>query len=274
MITYQRDDKKEYDEVIKTILRNHNQQFGLSYEFAKSFIYVLDGSLLVGAMHVSYFWEWVSIGDVFYDTIDVLKHLIHYAWKTYKDKALGMKYSTTVHGRLEDFITAGFNLRGVVKLTDKKTYYHVDLMALDDLLIDHYQVLVSDIPNKHYQEVYKTHTKEFNEQHTIENAIEVYDVAVLDGERCIGGIQADVYSDRITINRLAIASNYQGRSIGSTLANLVIDHAKDKKLDYVMLRTCEFQAKGFYEKLGFEQVFERNNSPRGYKSYIMIKRLR
>jgi len=41
-----------------------------------------------------------------------------------------------------------------------------------------------------------------------------------------------------------------------------------------MLGTCEFQAKGFYEKLDFEVVYDRENNPKGYKSYTILKRLK
>ena len=39
------------------------------------------------------------------------------------------------------------------------------------------------------------------------------------------------------------------------------------------LGTVEFQAKNFYEKIGYSVILTKENDPKGYKSYTMIKKL-
>jgi ribosomal protein S18 acetylase RimI-like enzyme len=75
------------------------------------------------------------------------------------------------------------------------------------------------------------------------------------------------------INRLAVDPKYRNHLIGTTLVTHAIHYAKEKGIKLVMLGTCEFQARGFYEKLGFKVVYERDNNPKGYKSYTMLKRI-
>lgn len=64
--------------------------------------------------------------------------------------------------------------------------------------------------------------------------------------------------------------SHKGKGIGRALLKRVIDEAKAKNLDYIELGTTSFQAKGFYEKLGFKVVHTRKNNPKGYLSYTLV----
>ena len=51
------------------------------------------------------------------------------------------------------------------------------------------------------------------------------------------------------------------------------EYARKLKLESIDLGTTEFQAKDFYEKLGYEVVFTRENYPIGYNCYTLYKKL-
>lgn len=51
------------------------------------------------------------------------------------------------------------------------------------------------------------------------------------------------------------------------------EKAKEQNVYSINLGTVEFQAKGFYEKLGYKVVFIKENDPRGYKSYSLVKEI-
>lgn len=273
MINYQRDDEKQYDEAIKNMLRGHNEKFSNIQDFSTLFIYVLEDDDLVGALKVNYFWNWISVGQTFYKNIAVLKQLVNQAWDYYKEKAEGMKFFSTVKTRVDDFVSAGFEVNGIIKLTETETLYYADFKSVDSDLKNEYKVITSEEPLEPYQAELESQTKAFNKKYQIEDPIGGFDLAALDGEQCIGGIQGDVYSDRIYLNRLAVDPNYRKQSIGSALIRHAIEFAREKNLEFIMLGTCEFQAKGFYEKSGFEVVYVRENNPKGYKSFTMMIRL-
>jgi len=78
-------------------------------------------------------------------------------------------------------------------------------------------VLVSEEPHERYQEELVAYTKTFNKKHQIEDKIEGYDLAALDNEQCIGGLQGDIYTDMLYINRLAVDPNFRKQSMGTIL---------------------------------------------------------
>jgi hypothetical protein len=51
----------------------------------------------------------------------------------------------------------------------------------------------------------------------------------------------------------------------------VEEEAKRRRLKMIDLGTSDFQAKDFYEKLGYKAVYTQKNQPRGYNTYTMIK---
>ncbi len=50
--------------------------------------------------------------------------------------------------------------------------------------------------------------------------------------------------------------------------------AKELNVYSINLGTVEFQAQEFYSKLGYKTVFIKENDPKGYKSYSLIKKIK
>jgi ribosomal protein S18 acetylase RimI-like enzyme len=75
------------------------------------------------------------------------------------------------------------------------------------------------------------------------------------------------------ISRLAVDEAYRGNEIGTKLMYKIEEKAKEQNVYSINLGTVEFQAKKFYEKLGYKVVFIKENDPRGYNSYSMVKKL-
>ena len=49
---------------------------------------------------------------------------------------------------------------------------------------------------------------------------------------------------------------------------------KVRSIKFLELGTTEFQAKPFYEKLGYKVVHEMDDYPKGYKCYTLFKELK
>ncbi len=73
------------------------------------------------------------------------------------------------------------------------------------------------------------------------------------------------------IDLLVVDDNYRGYGIGSKLMRLIEVEARERNLVYIDLGTAEFQAKGFYEKLGYEVVVTKKDQPKGFNCYTMVK---
>ncbi|MEG8015895.1 GNAT family N-acetyltransferase [Sphingomonas sp. 22R3R2A-7] len=71
---------------------------------------------------------------------------------------------------------------------------------------------------------------------------------------------------------LAVPEEYRGKSYGKTLMERAEEIAHANDCVGVWLNTSEFQARGFYEKLGFEVFGTLDDYPVGQKTFFLRKR--
>jgi GNAT superfamily N-acetyltransferase len=273
MISYYRDTNQTYDEQIKILLRTYNAQF-VNYDDRDCiYLYAIAHNQLIGALIVRHAWDWATIGNIYYQNNQVLDDLIQKAWQYYQEKAVGIKFFTQVLEQFNDFVSAGFKQVNQIYYDDEFIYYYADLTKLKEKSIDN-DILLCHEPIEVYQEILDQHVYNFKKKHQInDDVIGRFDMAALDEEKCIGGIQCEHYENILYINRLVVDTNYKNRAIGSHLINEAIQYAIKNNLKFIELGTVEFQARPFYEKFGFKVVHTRNNNPKGYKNYSMIKKL-
>lgn len=273
MITYTTAKDPAYDEQIRDALREHNLRFTGPVEFASSYIYALEGDALVGALGVRFFWDWVTIGDAYYQSVAVLRAMVQKAWQSYRERAVGIKFFTPVESRLADFVAAGFTPTATIPYGETKTYYYADLCSMAQDRPHGYRVVAHAEPIPAYQAVLDRHTRDFMRLHGISDEYDEIQVVALDGETFVGGVQGEVYEDIFHIGRLVVLEGYRGHAVGRTLVAKALEEAKARGATTAELGTTDFQAKNFYENMGFAVVHTRMDNPRGYKSYTMIRRV-
>lgn len=90
----------------------------------------------------------------------------------------------------------------------------------------------------------------------------------------IAGIHAVIYLWKILfVDTLFVSEAHRGKDLGSILLRKVEDEAKAIGVKLAHLDTFDFQAKGFYEKQGYEVFGVLDDCPEGHKRYYMKKRL-
>lgn len=273
MIQYIRDLDKSYDAEVASILKSHNSQFTDYASFTSLYVYGIHQGQMIGGLSVSYVWDWVSLGQLYYAHKDVLKMMIHHAWQAYKDKAVGFSFFTTVKERLDDLLEVGFVLDQTVEIDENDTYYYGRLNHAIPINLQEIEWMIDQKAHDTYQSILESKVHEFNKSHHVYDVTASFDMVAKQGDVVVGGIQTDVYHDMLYVNRIAVLSEHRGHKIGSMLMHEAIQYALKHKLKYIMLGTSDFQARGFYEKLGFKVVFQRKDHPRGYHSYTLIKYL-
>jgi len=72
---------------------------------------------------------------------------------------------------------------------------------------------------------------------------------------------------------LAVPEQGRGQGIGSKLMNMVEEFAREKDCVGIWLDTFDFQAPGFYKKLGYTECGEIVDYPLGHKRHFFQKRL-
>ncbi|WP_026477687.1 GNAT family N-acetyltransferase [Alkaliphilus transvaalensis] len=266
---------KYKDELIKE-LRAYNLKHTGEKDSSTEYFYAIDGKKLVGSLYVNYSWDWVSIGSMFYQDIEVLKTLISEVSHYYKNKAVGMKLYTEVESRVEDFKTVGFNIGGVTEKTPRTTrYYYLKNIDFHIKSNNQVEVIVDTDKIDKYHSILLSQIEKFNKENNIYPMEERNIMFVaLDDDKFVGGVHGSINEDSMYIGWLVVNERYKGNGIGKNLMYKIEEKAKELNVFSINLGTVEFQAEKFYTKLGYKIVFIKENDPRGYKSYSMVKNLR
>ncbi|ENJ1726430.1 TPA: GNAT family N-acetyltransferase [Vibrio parahaemolyticus] len=89
----------------------------------------------------------------------------------------------------------------------------------------------------------------------------------------IGGIQASVVWSYCVLELLWLSEESRGKGLGSKLIKQLVEFATEKGLSQIRTETLDFQAKPFYEKQGFRVYGELEDTPKGHKTYFLVKAL-
>lgn len=140
------------------------------------------------------------------------------------------------------------------------------------------------IPNTPY-EVYSTEANDFE---VIDEALYSYNIGcvpptqspevlkkhyiIKENDKVIAGIHAVVYTWKILfVDKLYVDNAYRGKDLGSFLLKKVENDAKAVGAKLAHLDTFDFQAKGFYEKQGYQVFGVLDDCPEGHKRYYLKK---
>jgi len=93
--------------------------------------------------------------------------------------------------------------------------------------------------------------------------------------KIIGGVcgSSDM-GNWIEVELLYIDQDYRANDLGTKLIDKVEKYAKENNHLGIHLKTWSWQAKGFYEKMGFTKFGELTNHPKDGTMYYMKKELR
>ena len=94
-----------------------------------------------------------------------------------------------------------------------------------------------------------------------------------EGGEVAGGLWAEAYYDWCFVRLLVVPEGARGQGLGRRLMGKVEDFALARGDAGIWLDTFSFQARGFYEKLGFSCFAELPGHPRDGARYFMSKRL-
>ena len=98
--------------------------------------------------------------------------------------------------------------------------------------------------------------------------------AVAESGEVIAGIIARMYCwNCADVDVLWVADCCRGNGIGKRLLRETEETAREKGAYLIHLDTFDFQAKEFYEGLGYEVFGVLDDCPRGHERYYMKKRL-
>jgi len=87
----------------------------------------------------------------------------------------------------------------------------------------------------------------------------------------IAGIRAYTWGGCLDIRFLWVHEDFRGEGLGSKLMRAVEQEAIRRGCHIATLETHSFQAPGFYEKLGYEEIGVLDGYPIGHKKHYLKK---
>ena len=93
-----------------------------------------------------------------------------------------------------------------------------------------------------------------------------------DGE-ILGGLLGAIWAKRLYIGTLALQEPFRGNGLGSELMRRAEQYAIERGCTDSWLSTFSFQARPFYERLGYRIFGTLENYPQGHALFFMTKRL-
>lgn len=107
----------------------------------------------------------------------------------------------------------------------------------------------------------------------IPTAKKYYNFGVYENDKLIGGAIGFIEYGWYFLEELYIDEHYRGNSIGTKIINEIEKCAKENNAIGVRMETWDFQAKGFYEKMGYKVYATFEDCPPGTTDYFLRKKL-
>ncbi len=94
-----------------------------------------------------------------------------------------------------------------------------------------------------------------------------------DAGNTVGGLTGRWYYRWLFVELLFLPDNLRGQDLGTDIMRAAEEYARQQGLIGVWLDTFSFQARGFYEKLGYVVFGELPDYPAGHTRFFLQKRL-
>lgn len=93
-------------------------------------------------------------------------------------------------------------------------------------------------------------------------------------KKITGGIRATCYWNTLHIELLWLSEKCRGQGVGQKLMKSAEEFARENNCEKAFVETTSWQAKPFYEKIGYKLIATLNDRPKGYASHYLTKDLK
>lgn len=107
------------------------------------------------------------------------------------------------------------------------------------------------------------------------NGIERNKIAyyITESGKKVAGVTADIFGSWLLINFLWVDKELRGSGVGSELMAKLEAYAKSQGCTFSLVDTFSFQAKPFYEKLGYECQMTLEQYPVSHARHYLTKKM-
>jgi GNAT superfamily N-acetyltransferase len=141
-------------------------------------------------------------------------------------------------------------------------------------IILEYSLAVTDVEDGQNRSAIAVPLVEYNSSKAGPNQYRHLAVLLKDGAGgVIGGLWGNTAYDWLTVYLLAVPAVLRGRGIGTEIMRRAETEAAARGCYGVWLDTIEFQARAFYERIGYRCFGELPHYPSGFSKFFMKKAL-
>ena len=94
-----------------------------------------------------------------------------------------------------------------------------------------------------------------------------------DEGKIVAGLTGKTWWGWLDVDRLWVHEDLRGQDIGTELIQKAEEIARERGCHSSLLDTMDFQARPFYEKLGYKVFTELNDFPKGHVRFYLSKKL-
>jgi GNAT superfamily N-acetyltransferase len=135
------------------------------------------------------------------------------------------------------------------------------------------RIIIPESPSEADREAVGVPLKAYNLEHGGDPRMRPVAILLTDSEgKNVGGLWGKTVYDWLFVEWLAVPDGFRGQDYGTALMREAEDVARKDGCVGIWLDTFEFQARGFYEKLGFDVFGTLEDHPLGKCRYLMRKR--
>lgn len=274
MITYKIVNDDQYKDDILLHLRAHNTSHTGDRLKDTSYYYVFNETALQGACKIDLGWDWLGISNLYYQDKTALLTMLSNVLIDYEGKFVGIKFFTKDTEKKDDLKSIGFVQKAIVEGTPNELPNYVleahELNAIENSLI----VINTKEELNDYKEELKEYNLEQKAKFNIKDPNESITIVALEEDEFAGGVVIQISDESTYVDLLVVREEYRGKDIGTKLMKMAENEAIKRNHYMIDLGTASFQARAFYEKLGYHVILTRKDYPKGFECYTLVKKLK
>lgn len=135
-------------------------------------------------------------------------------------------------------------------------------------------IIVDETNNEHITQKIYEGLKSYNESKIGNYVREPYTLYIKsEDDKVVAGVSGDILPPICGVHMVWVEQSLRNQGVGTQMFKQLENYAKDKGCEFVQADTSEFQARQFYEGLGYEIIASLPRNFKGHDTYIFRKSL-
>jgi GNAT superfamily N-acetyltransferase len=260
-----------YNDELIAMLRRHNRQFTDDMSPEAGYLVAWNNDAIVGIVRYTKSWNWVGWKEFHTSDPSVVNALVDALWDRYP-AAGGILHYTDDATRITLLQEGGFHITGVLPATPLMGAYHYLNAPCSKGPVDP-NIRIQDTSElgsmaKSWWDVqdasWRVRTGPIPEE--IPHCL-----VLTNDDTLLGGVLASQTLDTLHVSILVVDESIRGRGMGRRLMEELEAIARSRGIVQISLGTTTFQARGFYERLGYRHVMTQKECPKEHDCFTLVK---